>query len=402
MRILLAHNFYGSALPSGENQVFKIEREMLRSRGHEVEDFVRHSDEIKGKGAWGLVRGALSTPWNPWAAAGIQRKVEKFRPDVVHVHNTFPLLSPAIFQAIGNRAARVLTLHNYRLFCPAAIPMRRDGTICTRCLDQHSVLPSIQYGCYRGSRVANMPLAASVALHQFLGTWDRQVDAFIALTDFQRELMVKAGLPSDRVFVKPNFFPGNPVTVEWGRRNNVVVFAGRLSSEKGVGTLIKAWAQWGTEAPELRIIGDGSLRGKLEMLARGARVNFLGQVPSTQAQSEISHAKLLILPSECFECFPMVIREAFAFGTPAAVTNVGPLPSIVQHHKNGVVFNAGDPSSLLHVVSEVWQTPGKMQEMGAKARLTYETHYTEDINYQLLMAIYDQALDKIKAYRLSL
>lgn len=400
MKILLTHNFYGSEAPSGENEVFEIERSLLSSHGHNVQEFVRHSDEIRAQGVWGLLRGGMSTPWNPWMAAKIRQKVDEFQPDVVHVHNTFPMLSPSIFYAVGKQAARVLTLHNYRVFCAAAIPMRRDGTICTKCLDQQSSWPSIVHNCYRNSAIANMPLAASVALHRFLGTWSRQVDAFIALTDFQRDLMVSAGLPADRVFVKPNFFPGNPAPIEWGKRNSVAVFAGRLSQEKGVATLVKAWRKWGSGAPELRIIGDGPLRTELERLATGARIKFLGRVPSSEAQSEIAQAKLLVLPSDWFECFPMVIREAFAFGTPAAVSNVGPLPSIVQHQENGLVFSAGSPDSLLHEVSAAWQTTGKLQAMGTKARLTYESRYTEDINYQQLMAIYDQARDRSKALRL--
>jgi glycosyltransferase involved in cell wall biosynthesis len=327
-------------------------------------------------------------------ATKIRAKVDEFRPDVVHVHNTFPLLSPAIFHAIGQRAARVLTLHNYRLFCPAAIPMRRDGTICTKCIDRHSVVPSIQHGCYRWSRVATVPLAVNVALHRFLGTWTQQVDAFIALTEFQRDLMVHAGLPPDRVHVKPNFFPGNPAPLGWSEREDVVVFAGRLKHEKGVETLVRAWLLWGAGAPELRILGDGPLRERLEHLAIGARINFMGQTPSNQAQAQISRAKLVILPSEWFECFPMVIREAFAFGTPAAVTDVGPLPGIVRHGKNGVIFDPHNPESLVREVREVWRAPGVLETLGAEARRTFELLYTEEQNYRSLKEIYEHAMSR--------
>ena len=399
MKILLAHNFYDSASPSGENQVYAIERALLRTRGHEVAEFSRHSDEILRQGVWGLLRGALATPWNPWMAARIRRRVEEFQPDVVHVHNTFPLLSPAIFHAIGSRSARVLTLHNYRLFCPAASPIRRDNIICTKCLDQHSVLPSIRHGCYRWSRTATVPLAVNVALHRFLQTWQQQVDAFIALTEFQRQLMIQAGLPVDRVFVKPNFFPGNPALVDWSQRENVVVFAGRLSEEKGVETLVSAWAQWGRKAPELRVLGDGPLRQQLERLAAGAPIKFMGQTTSAVAQSQIARAKLLILSSECFECFPMVIREAFAFGTPAAVTDVGPLPLIVQHGENGVVFKAQDAGALISEVSKAWLAPGMLERLGAQARRSFELLYTEKATYHLLMEVYEKAVARSRSLR---
>lgn len=395
MKVLLAHNYYGSAAPSGENQVFEAEGKLLRERGHEVSEFIRHSDAIRDKGAWGVVQGALSTPWNHFAAKAIEKMVEALQPDIVHVHNTFPLLSPAIFPAIGHRAARVLTLHNYRLFCPAAIPMRA-GQVCTDCLDRRSVLPALQHGCYRGSRLATLPLAANVALHRRLGTWTKQVDAFIALTEFQRERMIQAGLPADLVHVKPNFYPGNPAIVPWADRRPCVVFAGRLSAEKGVLALVRAWLMWGASAPELRILGDGDLRGELERLAATAPkvpIRFLGQLAGVSAQEEIARARLLVLPSEWFEGFPMVVREAFAFGTPAAVSNIGPLPSIVRQGENGVVFAPGDPQSLLAAVRAAWEKTGELERLAAGARRSFEVLYTEEANYRMLMAIYAQAID---------
>ncbi len=394
LKILLVHNYYGSAAPSGENQVFEAERELLQQRGHTVSEFTRHSDEIRGQGAWGTVKGACAVPWNPSSVVAIRRAVDAFQPAVVHVHNTFPLISPAIFPAIGRRVARVLTLHNYRLFCPAAIPMRA-GKVCTECLDTRSAWLALRYGCYRNSRLATVPLALSVGLHQALGTWTRQVDAFIALTEFQRERMIAAGLPAELVHVKPNFYPGNPIPAPWAARRPSIVFAGRLTAEKGVTALVQAWLLWGAAAPELRIVGDGDLRGNLERLAATdptTPIRFFGPLSSEAAQAEIAHAHLLILPSEWFEGFPMVIREAFAFGTPAAVSAIGPLPSIVQPGSSGVVFAPGDPESLFRVVRAAWDTPGLLERLGQGARQAFAALYTEDANAQMLMAIYQQAL----------
>ncbi|MDP2240435.1 MAG: glycosyltransferase family 4 protein [Burkholderiales bacterium] len=393
MRILLAHNYYGSSAPSGENQVFDAEKTLLRERGHDVAEFTRHSDKIRAKGLVGAVQGALATPWNPWMVRAARRIVDSFQPDIVHVHNTFPLISPAIFYAIGSSAARVLTLHNYRLFCPAAIPMRA-GQVCTECLDSRSVLPAVRHGCYRGSRLATLPLAAKVALHRHLNTWSKQVDAFVALTEFQRERMIVAGLPADLVHVKPNFYPGDPAIVPWAARRPSVIFAGRLTAEKGVLALVRAWLMWGASAPELRIVGDGGLRRELERLAAMAPevpIRFLGQLAGAAARDEIARARLLVLPSECFEGFPMVVREAFAFGTPVAVSNIGPLPSIVQQGENGVVFAPDDPQSLLAAVRAAWGSTGKLECLAAGARRSFEALYTEEANYRMLMAIYEQA-----------
>ena len=394
MKILIVHNFYGSVAPSGENQVFEAERDLLIRRGHEVKTYTRHSDEIRRWGALGTLQGALATPWNPFAAGKLRRLLELEQPDVMHVHNTFPLLSPAIFHAIESEVALVLTLHNYRLFCPAAIPIRRSKA-CTECIDIRSAWPSLRYGCYRVSRFATLPLAVSVGLHRILGTWKNKIDAFITLSDFQRKIMVAAGLPENKVHVKPNFYPGLPVAPPWKEREDYAVFAGRISEEKGVENLIRAWIKWGDCAPELRILGDGPLREKLAGLADAqlkVRIRFHGQIESDRAQNEIARARLLVLPSVCFEGFPMVVREAFAFGTPVAVSDIGPLPDIVKHGESGVVFKPGNPESLKDEVRKAWETPGMLERLGEGARAAFLKEYTEDVNYKRLMEIYEAAI----------
>lgn len=391
MKVLMVHNYYGSAAPSGENEVFEAEINLLRQHGNKVYEFTRHSDEIRSKGHWGTLKGAISTPWNQFSCNAMRKAVIERGPDVVHVHNTFPLLSPSVFYSIEKPVARVLTLHNYRLFCPAGIPMRK-GTVCTKCLDTRSSWPSIKYGCYRNSRVATLPIALSISLHRMLRTWVNKVDAFIALSEFQQELMVKSGLPEKKVYVKPNFYPGTPPVKPWQDRKPYVVFVGRLSKEKGVVTLLQAWRKWGTKAPELRLVGDGGLRSELERLARNLPVRFLGQVTSSEAQEQIACSRLLILPSEWFEGFPMVIREAFALGTPAAVSSIGPLPAIVKNGKSGIVFNPSDSDSLRYVVERAWQNPEMLERLGKRARIEYEENYNDKTNYKILSDIYRKAL----------
>jgi glycosyltransferase involved in cell wall biosynthesis len=393
VRILLAHNYYRSALPSGENAAFELERDLLLRHGHEVRTFVRRSDDLLARGAWGALQGAASTPWNPLAARALRREVDAFRPDVVHAHNTFPLLSPAIFEAVRGRAARVLTLHNYRLFCAAGFPVR-GGRPCTECLDRRSVAPALRHACYRGSRAATAPLAAGIALARARGTWRREVDAFVALTGFQRELLVRAGLPAERVFVKPNFYPGRPEVVPWAERRACAVYAGRLSEEKGLAHLVDAWIAWGAGAPELRLAGDGPLRAALEARARLAagRITFLGRLPPDAAEREIATARLLVLPSVWFEGFPMVLREAFAFGTPAAVSDIGALPELVEGGRAGVVFAPGDAASLLLRVRAAWGEPGALEAKGAAARRAFELRYAEEENHRALIEIYRRAM----------
>ena len=397
MKVILVHNYYGSTAPSGENQVFEAERDLLRENGHEVLEFVRHSDEIRSMRYFGTVIGGLSTPWSPWAAAGIRRMVDDFRPDVVHVHNTFPLISPAIFHAIGNRAARVLSLHNYRLFCPAGIPIRA-GRVCTECLDTRSVWPALRYGCYRNSRLSTLPLAISVALHRKLGTWTRHVDAYIASTKFQREIMVAAGLPEGSVHVKP-YFTGNLKPVPWRDRDNYAVFVGRLSVEKGVKTLLSAWKS--VSGLPLKIIGYGPLRRILEsqVSAQGINAEFLGEVPRENLLSLVSGAYLQIVPSECYEGFPMVILEAFAGGTPVVASRVGSLSEIVLDGETGLHFKAGDPVDLARRVNSLIERPELAYRMGMKAREIFLEKYTAEKNLDLLIGIYSRARENIEVRR---
>lgn len=391
MRILLLHNFYGSSAPSGENQAFEAECALLEQHGHEVERLTRHSDVLRAAGARGAVVGALATPWNVRAAKAVSAAVARFRPDIVHAHNTFPLLSPAVFPA-ARRAARVLTLHNYRLFCAAAIPLR-DGRTCTSCLDRRSVWPALRHGCYRGSRMATLPMAAGIALHRARGTWERDVEAFVALTGFQQRLLVQAGLPGERVHVKPNFYPGHPVCLPWRERPAHVVYAGRLSEEKGVDVLVRAWARWGALAPELRILGDGPLRERLEAQAResAAPIRFLGQCSADVAQRQIGEARMVVVPSTCIEGFPMVLRECFALGTPSLVSDLGPLPALVDK-AGGAVFHAGDSDDLARQAEALWLQPERMSAMSLAARNAFQQHYTESANHETLMRIYDAAL----------
>lgn len=392
MKVLMVHNFYGSSAPSGENQVFVAEQALLRARGHEVIELTRHSDEIRARGMLGAVQGALATPWNPWMVRALRQEMQRSRPDVMHVHNTFPLVSPAIFHTAGP-VARVITLHNYRLFCAAGTPLR-GCQVCTECLDRRSAWSALKYGCYRESRLATAPVALSVALHRKLGTWTQHVDAFIALTAFQRERMVGAGLPADRVHVKPNLYARNVCPIAYERRGEYVVFAGRLSVEKGVDTLIRAWILWGSTAPELRIVGDGPLRQSLQQLAAsalGTRIRFLGQVSAAESEQQIATGRLLVLPSISFEGFPMVICEALARGTPVAASDIGPFPCIVEERVNGILFRPRDAQSLVQEVRKAWETPGLLERLSEGARRSFEGSYTEGANYQTVMSIYEQA-----------
>jgi glycosyltransferase involved in cell wall biosynthesis len=394
MRVLLVHNFYGSENPSGENVAYLAERELLERRGIEVVSIESSSDQIRSQGAIGLLVGGLATPYNFKAAAHIRKLAQQTRPDIVHAHNTFPLISPSIFWGVGDLpCAVVLTLHNYRLFCAAGMPMR-DGQVCMQCLDKRSVGPALRYGCYRGSRIATIPLAVSIALHRQIGTWDRHVDRFITLTQHQRETMIHAGLKADLIRVKPQFYPGNPKPIPWIERNDRVLFIGRLSPEKGVRDLIGAWKALGKDGPKLDIIGDGPDRKDLEKQIDSEgldRVRMLGQLSFEDTQERIAHSRLIVVPSTWFEGFPMVIREAFAFGVPIAASRLGSLAELVKEGTSGFLFAPNSPEQIASVVRNAWSNQEGLERLGQGARESFLSSYTEDANFESLISIYEEA-----------
>lgn len=393
MKILIAHSFYRTDMPSGENQVVQSEMRMLRKHGHQVQLFSRESDNLGKFGRMAPIVGAISNVWNPSAVQGLLSAVASFEPDVVHVHNTFPMLSPAIFRALSGKCPVVLTLHNYRLFCASGIPMR-NGQVCIDCIEARNVAPAIKHGCYRQSRIATIPVAASVGLHRAIHTWSKHVSAFIALTSFQKAVMITGGLPQQKTFVKPNFYSGLPELVDWEDRRDRVVFVGRLSEEKGLRTLLEAWRRMGADAPPLDILGDGPLRTEIQAAATGLPIVFHGQLSNESAQRKIAKGKLLIVPSEWFEGFPIVIVEAFAHGTPVAVSDIGSLPSIVEGGRAGFIFEPGNPGSLAEVIKSALSNDASLKAVGGYASTLFETTYNEDANHRALVRIYMKAIEQ--------
>jgi glycosyltransferase involved in cell wall biosynthesis len=391
--ILIVHNLYGSSAPSGENTVVELESKLLRQKGHGVEQFTRHSDNIRDAGLKGLAIAGFSNIWNFRTAAEVKKILSRSNVDIVHAHNTFPLISPSIFWAARGLASRVLTLHNYRLFCAGGLPFR-DQKTCLNCIEGRSSFPALKHSCYRKSKLATAALSANISLHRSIGTWQNEVDAFIVFSDFQKDIVQKAGLPAEKIHIKPNFFPGKPVFRPYSSRKNCAVFVGRLSPEKGVEDLLEAWAAWGTSAPELRIIGDGPLTASVQQFILQhpfAPIKLIGRLEAQQVEEEISCAKLMIVPSICFEGFPLVIREAFALGTPVASSNVGPLPSIVGNGVSGINFEAANPISLLAQVSTLWKDQRLLSVLSQGALTAYQKLYNEEANYRKLMEIYDAA-----------
>lgn len=366
---------------------------LLKKNKHDVVVLARMSDEIRQNGIRGKAAGALSYVWNPASKREITQVIERAKPDILHVHNVFPLHSPAIFYAARNVPV-VFTLHNYRIGC-AAGTATRENRMCFECFDRRSVLPALRYGCYRDSRIATAPLAASIALHRSLKTWTSTVDAFVALTEFQRNVMVNFGLPPDRLFVKPHFGTAPKSVVEWKKRERKIVFIGRLYEAKGIQYAIEAWKNIDDDAPMLEIIGDGPLRGTLERMVASAgvesRVRFTGQLPHDAVMKKLSTASMLLVPSLCPEGFPMVIHEAYSLGVPVAASNAGSLQSLVKERKTGILFEPGSARELAARIMPVWNDTKLLRMMHTNTLKEFDNLYTAGENHAVLMKIYASA-----------
>ena len=397
MRVLLVHNFYGSSAPSGENKVFEAERRMLERRGHEVSVYMRQSDEIRGTGngecstlrkLWGMVKGGLCTVGNPFAARAVANLCREFNPDIVHFHNTFPLISPLAVRAASKYAPVVMTLHNYRIACAAGVPTR-DGKVCSMCLDKRCVWDGVKHRCYRGGLLATLPLAINIALYRKrLSRW---VSRFIVLSEFQKRKMVDVGLPEEKIVVKGNFI-NHAERVVRAEKKNQIVYIGRLSPEKGVPTLLRAWRKIGNETDcKLLLIGDGDRRSEYESLALGLNVEFMGKQSNDVVREVMAKSTAVVLPSECWEGMPITVLESLAEGTPCIVSNLGALPEYIRGGKLGEVFEVGNAEALMAAIKRVLSRPD-YGDMCVGARREAEDKYSEEANYQQLVGIYSGVL----------
>ena len=389
IKIILVHNSYQQ--PGGEDVVFDQERQLLERAGHQVVAYRRSNHEIEELSAVGRLALVKQTVWATDTRQELSRLLRQEKPQLVHVHNTFLMVSPSIYSACREAGVPVVqTLHNYRLLCPAA-NLFRDGRVCEECIE-HSLWRSVRYACYRESRMATATSALMLAAHRRLGTWTTMVDSYIATTEFARRKFVAAGFPPHKMRVKPNFVASDPGLKE--AEGEYALFVGRLSPEKGLKTLLAAWEQLHSPRP-LLVVGDGPMRAELESAAAGcglSNVHFRGRVNRAEATLAMKKARFLVVPSECYENFPMAIAEAFACGTPVVCSRLGAMQEIVTDGLTGLHFSPGDPGDLAAKAEWAWAHTKHMEQMGRQARQEYEARYTAQKNYSVLMDIYRSTL----------
>jgi glycosyltransferase involved in cell wall biosynthesis len=386
MKILQLHNRY--QIIGGEEGVVQAEHQLLTQNGHQVRQLEVTNDRISGPRA--KISAAIGAIYSRKSRQQVLGEIQTFQPDVVHVHNFFPLLSPSIYDACLDQGIPVVqTLHNYRLICPKAM-LFRDNQICEVCVGKPFALQGIRSGCYRGSRAETAIVATMLAFHQARGTWRDRVSAYIALTEFQKQKLIQGGLPAHKIHVKSNFID-LPEQVNIPPRENFVLFVGRLAEEKGVALLIEAYLQ-DPNLPPLKLVGDGPLMNTLQTQVFTAgmtdRITFLGRQDKTQVLDLMHRAQILVFPSIWYEGFPLTLAEAFACGLPAIVPNLGSMAEIVEPGVTGFHFTPQSSADLLKTLQIALANPTQLFQFSQQAKKTYQNHYTGNTNYDRLMSIY--------------
>jgi len=389
MKIVIVHNTYQQ--PGGEDVAVAAESNLLERRGHTVIRYSRSNDEMAMMSAPRrllMVKDMIHSEKSKREMLDLMRDE---RPDLVHVHNTFMMVSPSVFEACREAGIPVVqTLHNYRLLCPGW-SLCREGKVCEECIES-GLWRGVWHGCYRDSRLMTAAVALMLQVHRMRGTWSHDVGGYVALTNFARDKFIEGGLPASRIGVKPNFLESDP-----GNRSSsggFALFVGRLSAEKGAEVVLEAWQKLKGTIP-LVIMGDGPLREPLESEAAArnlSNVTFAGWRSRGEILSAMKSASLLITPSLWYEGFPMTVVEAFACGIPVICSRLGGLREIVEDGSTGLHFNPGDAEDLAGKLDLLWTQPSQLAAMGRAAREEYRRNYTAERNYELMMQIYARTM----------
>ncbi|MDD5005704.1 MAG: glycosyltransferase family 4 protein [Candidatus Omnitrophica bacterium] len=383
MKILIIHNRY--QFEGGEEAVISSEVDLLKNNGHRVILFELSNEKLNSYNIFKKILLPFTIIWSVKSYKKVRYLIKKEKPDIVHVHNTFFLMSPSVYYACrAEKVPIVQTLHNYRFICPLGI-LYRDGKVCRECLDK-GLLMSIKYKCGRKSIWWAMAMLAILKFHYKNNTFKKFIDTYIALSSFSKQQFVKAGFDAEKIKVKPNFISFDPGIS--GSRGNFALNIGRFSPEKGTDILLEAWKQ--INYLPLKIIGTGYQSDEFKKYANEFSLNieFLGQRAQEEVITYMKKSMVVILPSRCNENFPRIIVESFACGIPIIASRNGALAEIIEDKKTGLLFEPGDINDLVAKVESIFKNRQETEKMGKNARLEFENKYTLEKNYKKLIDIY--------------
>jgi len=387
MKILLAHNYYASTAPSGEDVVYRDELALLRANGIEPVCYVKHSD-VRGLG--GKIRAGMAINGSAATYHELRTLLAAEQVDVAHFHNIYPFISPSAYRACRDAGVAVVqTLHNFRMFCANGMLLDDHG-VCEACLHDKQFARAVVKGCYRNSRVASLPVAFMQYRQQ--RRWAQDIDIFIALTDFARDKYIEAGLPAEQIVVKPNFVFQQSAPAQSARSG--AIFIGRLKYEKGVDILLEAWRK--LPDVQLHVYGDGPEAAtmiKAKAHEPGLQsVHLHGQQSQAHCQEALAGSQFLVMASRWYEGFPRVIVEAYACGRPVVVPRLGGMAAVVDDGVTGLLYRHEDAADLAAKVRWLTERPEEIRRMGENALQAYRSRYTPEVNYNQLRMVYAQAM----------
>lgn len=388
MKILILHNEYQQY--GGEDTVVKNEIKLLKKNGHFVDLEILSNHQING--FWSKLTAAFSLVFSWKSYFHVKKLLKQIKPDVVHVHNFFPLWSPSIFYACKSlNVPVILTLHNYRTLCPTALLMH-DGKVTEKSIIDGPWW-SVPKKVYRDSLIGTFLLALMISIHKWLGTWNKQVSKFIVLTQFSKNKFISAGFPENKIEIKPNF-----VDIDFHekdkKQNSRFLFVGRLSEEKGIHILKNVFKDNKSNFI-VTVLGSGPLGVELNH----SSFKKLGSKDSKFVFQAMQQHLALLLPSICYEGFPMTVVEAYANGLAVIGSRIGSIEELIEHGVTGLLFEPGNPESLAQTMQWALDHPVEMYQMGLNARKRYEDLYTAHENIQQLESIYQNAIQSSKNER---
>jgi glycosyltransferase involved in cell wall biosynthesis len=371
--------------------MYELERHALKAAGVEVVEWSRHNDELRAYGPLSKLTLPLRTVWAWDSQRALRELLQRERPALAHFTNTLPLISPAVYSTCqAANVAVVQAIHNYRLGCPAAT-FFRDGMVCEEC-HTFGLQRAVRYGCYRDSRAASACVAGMLKVHRSIGSYAHDVDRYVAPNNFVRDKLIEtAGLPAERIVVKPNFLDADPGVVE--RLGDHALFAGRLVDHKGILTLLSAIEASASRLP-LKVVGAGPLDAVVRERAKACHVEVLGALTRAQTIEQIKRARMLVFPSLWYECMPMVILEAFACGVPVVASRLGAMAEMIRHRENGLLFTPGDATDLQKQLDWAFANPDAMRALGKSGRADFEAHYSFAAGQRALLQIHRDVLSR--------
>ena len=385
--ILIVHNYY--QIPGGEDTVVANEKKMLEKYGHKVILYSRNNAELKQMSKIKKAFLPITTVFNPRTYRDIKKLIREEKIEVVHVHNTLNLVSPAVYYAArALKVPVVQTVHNFRLLCPGAT-FYRDGHICESCME-NGIWCAIKHKCYRGSRVQTLACVMSTWFHRMTGIYGKI--NYICLTEFNREKLLNLEqIKPEKVFIKPNFVEIEDSFRLGKNQKNQFVFVGRLDKLKGIDILFEAWKRMGDSAPKLNVCGTGPMEDWCKSFINQNRVNIelFGFVPNEKARKMIANSKALVLATQWYEGFPMSIVEAFSVGTPVICSDFGNTGSVVDEGITGYKFECKSMEGIISAVKKMSEKPLDRE----KIKELYEVKYSENANYRILNDIYTSVND---------